>query len=299
MMLKKSRILFYMTRNQIRLKSTEASAKDLVLFSNKNNVTTITLNNPAKLNSWGMALAAQMLNQLSRAASDPETKVVILTGTDPYFSSGGSLAEIFSNSSSPRGVQRAIQTENEKIFNGFIEFPKPMIAAVNGPAIGGGTTSAALCDIILASDKAIFSTPFKQLGVNPEGCSSVHFERMLGEDVANKLLNEGWKPTAIEAKECGLVEEVIQHESLLVKAQDLGEIWAREGKERCIRGGGSVEEYKKINAEESAALAQAFVSEKFIRTQLEMLKKRGKSWSGTAVMMWLMLKTRFIWIKFL
>ena len=103
---------------------------------------------------------------------------------------------------------------------------------------------------------------------------------MLGEDVANKLLNEGWKPTAIEAKECGLVEEVIQHESLLVKAQvrirltrkysiyiiqDLGEIWAREGKERCIRGGGSVEEYKKINAEESAALAQAFVSEKFIR----------------------------------
>ena len=90
----------------------------------------------AKLNSWGMALTAQMLNQLSRAASDPETKVVILTGTDPYFSSGGSLAEIFSNSSSPRGVQRAIQTENEKIFNGFIEFPKPMIAAVNGPAIG-------------------------------------------------------------------------------------------------------------------------------------------------------------------
>ena len=90
----------------------------------------------AKANSWGLALTEQMLSQLSRAAGDPATEVVILTGTDPYFSSGGSLAEIFTNSSSPRGVQRAIQTENEKIFNSFIEFPKPLIAAVNGPAIG-------------------------------------------------------------------------------------------------------------------------------------------------------------------
>ena len=99
---------------------------------------------------------------------------------------------------------------------------------------GGGTTSAALCDTILASDKATFSTPFKQLGVNPEGCSSVHFEkyfqsllsivhygfyRILGGVVANKLLDEGWKPTAIEAKDCGLVEEVVQHENLLTRAQ--------------------------------------------------------------------------------
>ena len=99
----------------------------------------------------------------------------------------------------------------------------------------------------------------------------------------------------------------------------MGEFWAKEGRKRCIRGGGTVEEYKKINAQESAALAQAFVSEKFIRfvkdftmdtslspttlfllrTQLEMLEKRGKSWSGTAFLMWLMLKTRFIWIRFL
>ena len=59
----------------------------------------------------------------------------------------------------------------------FIQFPKPIIAAVNGPGIGAGATAPALCDTIIASERATFSTPFKLLGVGPEGCSSVHFER--------------------------------------------------------------------------------------------------------------------------
>ena len=61
---------------------------------------------------------------------------MIYTGTDPYFCSGGSLAEIFASASSPRGVQRTIQVENENLFNIFIDFPKPVIAAVNGPGVG-------------------------------------------------------------------------------------------------------------------------------------------------------------------
>ena len=104
-------------------------------------------------------------------------KVVVHTGKGPYFCSGGSLAEIVAGARSPRGVQRLIKEENEKIFNVFIQFPKPIIAAVNGPGIGGGVTAPALCDVTIASDKATFLTPFEQLGVKPEGCSTVHFER--------------------------------------------------------------------------------------------------------------------------
>jgi len=85
----------------------------------------------------------------------------------------------------------------------------------------------------------------------------------------------------------------------LTRAQELGEEWVKTGREREMRGGGTVEEYKRINAAESAALAEAFVSEKFLRTQLEFLKKKGKSSSPTAIVMWLMLKTRFIWIRLL
>lgn len=104
-------------------------------------------------------------------------KVVVHTGKGPYFCSGGSLAEIVAGARSPRGVQRLIEEENKKIFNVFIQFPKPIIAAVNGPGIGGGVTAPALCDVTIASDKATFLTPFEQLGVKPEGCSTVHFER--------------------------------------------------------------------------------------------------------------------------
>ena len=101
----------------------------------------------------------------------------------------------------------------------FIEFPKPIIAAVNGPGIGSGTTAPALCDIILASERATFSTPFANLGVGPEGCASVHFQRILGGETAKRLLEDCWKPTAQEAQDVGLVAEVLPHDDLLTRAQ--------------------------------------------------------------------------------
>lgn len=282
----------------VRLEST-SSPKDLVLSATKNHVTTITLNNPAKYNAWGKSLTDQLKIHFEKAASNHETKVVIHTGTDPYFCSGGSLAEIVASAKSPRGVQKAICEENEKIFNVFIQFPKPIIAAVNGPGIGGGVTGPALCDVTIASDRATFSTPFEQLGVKPEGCSTVHFERIMGKENSNKMLKEGFKANAFEALEMGLISEVVPHEKLLSRAQELGEEWVRTGRRRRLRGGASVEEYTRVNTEESRALAEVFVSEKFLRTQLEFLRKKGKSWTGTGVVLWIMLKTRFLWIRFL
>ena len=92
----------------------------------------------------------------------------------------------------------------------FIEFPKPIIAAVNGPGIGSGTTAPALCDVILASERASFSTPFKNLGVGPEGCASVHLERMLGGHAASRMLNECWRPSA-QVTHTALRAESSQH----------------------------------------------------------------------------------------
>jgi len=286
------------TRSRVRLKAT-ATSGNLVLSSTRNNVTTITLNDPGKYNAWSKSLCDQMITQFARAAADADTKVVIYTGTDPYFCSGGSLSELFSTVSSPKAVQRNIRDSNERCFNVFIEFPKPIIAAVNGPGIGSGTTAPALCDVILASERASFSTPFSNLGVGPEGCASVHFERILGRETARRLLEDCWKPSAQEAKEVGLVSEVVAHDDLLARAQELGEEWVRSGKVRQIRGGASVEEYKAVNARESRELSEAFVSEKFLRTQLQFWEKRGKGWSPTGIVLWLLLKTRFLWIRFL
>merc|ERR1712106_749638 len=113
------------------------------------------------------------------------------------------------------------------VFDSFLDVPKPIIIAANGPAIGACVTSASLCDAIVASEKATFLVPFARLSIPPEGCSSVHFERMLGKEAARKMLEEGWKPSAAEAKEIGLV-----------RAQELAEQWVAAGKVKQIPAGG-------------------------------------------------------------
>ena len=106
----------------------------------------------------------------------------------------------------------------------------------------------------------------------------------MGKEYAEKMLEDCHKATSEEAKIFGLVSEVVPHDRLLTRAQvwindndddddnydvqELGEEWVKTGREREMRGGGTVEEYKRINAAESAALAEAFVSEKFLRLVL-------------------------------
>ena len=88
-----------------------------------------------------------------------------------------------------------------RLFDAIIEFPKPIVAAVNGPAIGASVTTATLMDDIVATEEATFSLPFAKLGVPPEGCSSVTFKELLGERNAERMLGlENWAPTAREVR---------------------------------------------------------------------------------------------------
>merc|ERR1719186_1366186 len=143
-----------------------------------------------------------------------------MTGSDPYYCAGANLSENI-KPMHPKKLHTMIMDNNEKLFNYFLDFPKPILVAANGPAIGASVTSATLCDGIIASEKATFLTPFARLSVPPEGCSSVHFERILGRDAARKMLEEGWKPSAAEAKEIGLVQDVVPHDQLMVRVQEL------------------------------------------------------------------------------
>ena len=93
--------------------------------------------------------------------------------------------------------------------------------------------SATLCDATIASPTATFHTPFVALGLVPEGCSSVHFQTVMGKDAATKMLAEGWKPTAEEALEVGMIQSIVEkstqddngcHPALRAAAQELGEV---------------------------------------------------------------------------
>ena len=197
--------------------------KDILLTANKNGVTTLTMNQPKKLNGWTGPMMYALKDALLAAAKDDNTKVAILTGADPYYCAGVNLSDTI-KPMHPATLHKMIVESNAAIFNAFIDFPKPLIIAANGPAIGACFTSATLCDCIIASDKATFSTPFARLGVTPEGCSSVHFERIMGKKNAERMLGpEGWTPTAAEAKDAGFVKEVVAHDKLLARTQEVGE----------------------------------------------------------------------------
>ena len=198
----------------------------LVLSSTKNKVTTLTMNDPKKLNGWTGPMMLTLQDRFVQHSTDPDTKVVILTGADPYYCAGVNLSATI-QPMHPKKLHTMIKTNNQAVFDAFLDFPKPILIAANGPAIGACVTSASTCDAIIASEKATFLVPFARLSIPPEGCSSVHFERMLGKEAARKMLEEGWKPSAAEAKEIGLVKEVVPHDQLMVRAQE----WVGGGRE--------------------------------------------------------------------
>lgn len=249
---------------------------DLVLRAHRDGVTTLTMNMPSRLNGWTLEMMVALKDAFRRAAEDEDTKAVILTGADPYYSAGVNLGATL-KLGHPRELRAFIIEHNQALFDIFLDFPKPLLAAVNGPAIGASVTSATLCDDIIASEKATFATPFAALGVPAEGCSSLTFGRLLGEDTAERILGrEGWRPTGSEAQEIGLARWVVPHDQLLAEAQRIAEEWIGERSTRQFRGGFTRDELKTANAEESVRVADSFLDLPFLRGQYKFLWRKKK-----------------------
>lgn len=268
-----------------------------ILTLKQNGVTTLVMNTPERLNGWTMEMMNALKEGVGAAAVDDETKMLVLTGADPYYCAGVNLAATL-RLEPPRKLHAKIAELNQALFDMFLDFPKPILVAVNGPAIGASVTSATLCDGVIASDKATFLTPFTALGVPPEGCSSVHFARIMGESNAQRMLGEeGWKPNAKEALEAGLIQWVVPHDTLMEETQRIAGEWVSADKVRSFRGGSSREELKDVNANESIKLADAFLSAPFIMAQFKFLW--GKKKRGPAAMFLIMLISRPLWSRFL
>lgn len=270
---------------------------ELVIVDRHDGVTTLTMNNPAKLNAWTMPMLEALRDAFDEAASDDAIGAVILTGTDPYYCAGVNLSSVITVDH-PAKLHAFIAEQNEELFETFLGFPKPIIAAVNGPAIGASVTSSVLCDAVIASEKATFSTPFAKLGVTPEGCSSVLFPAILGPDVAERMLGEeGWQPTGKEAAEIGLADQCLPQDALLDKAHEMAREWIEEGRQRTFKADMSLEQLRAINARESRQLADAFLGADFLRGQFEFLWSRDKY--APALVFLALLLTRPAWAKLL
>ena len=255
---------------------------DLVRIETQDHVTTLTFNQPARLNGWTAPMLQAVMDALTHVNTDPDTKAVVLTGTGKYYSAGVNLGGTL-KLAHPKTLHAFIVEHNQAIFDAFLDLDKPIIVAVNGPAIGAPVTSATLCDAIFASEVATFSTPFARLGITPEGCSSVHLPRLMGDAGAQRMLGpEGWRPTAAEALSVGLVDRVVPADDLLSEAQAQARQWATEGQSRTFRGGSTRAELKAVNARESIELADAFLSAPFLRGQMSFLRAK-KKWGPAAM----------------
>ncbi len=251
-------------------------SEELVRTTTSEGVRTLIMNNPRRLNGWTFEMMHALRDALGAAADAEDVGAVVLTGADPYYSAGVNLSSTI-GIDHPKKLRETIASQNQSLFDLFIDYDKPILVAVNGPAIGATVTSATLCDGIIASEKATFSTPFARLGVTPEGCSSVHLPRLIGEAPARRMLGpEGWQPTGAEAFEVGLVDEVVPHDELRDRAQEVAARWVAEGRSRSFKAGATRDELKAVNARESQELADAFLAAPFLMGQYRFLKSRGK-----------------------
>ena len=190
-----------------------------VLYSETNRVTIITLNRADKRNAISYALMDDLIAALKQAAGSA-AQVVILTGAGKAFCSGMDLDNL--KQLTGRTHEQNVQDSETmaSLFRALYDFPKPTIAAVNGPAIAGGTGLATLCDFTLAVPEAKFGYTEVRIGFVPAIVSSFLVANV-GEKRARDLLLTGRIFGAEEALKLGLVNEIVAPEQLMPRAQEL------------------------------------------------------------------------------
>ena len=174
-----------------------------ILVHSESGILTLTFNRPDKKNSITAAMYQQLADALKAAADDASTRVVVIQGSETIFSAGNDLGDFMNNP--PAGDGSPVF----QFLHGIAAFPKPLLAAVCGPAVGVGTTLLLHCDLVIAGDNAAFSMPFVNLGLCPEAASSLLVPQMMGYHRAAEALLLGEPFLAEAALEVGLVNRVV------------------------------------------------------------------------------------------
>ena len=199
---------------------------DTLLYEVADHVCTITFNRPEKMNTWNATVAAELSQALQAANTDAEVRAVILTGAGRAFCAGADLeggGDTFANRERQAGADSASEKKIGRNARNVYpnEIDKPVIAAINGPAVGVGMTYPMLCDIRLASATAKMGFVFTRRGMMPELAAHLIVQRVAGFSNAADLLLSGRIFTGAQAAEMGLVSQAMPVEELLPTAQKM------------------------------------------------------------------------------
>src|SRR5262245_30961059 len=215
----------------------------------------VTLNRPAKKNAMTSAMYLELAKAFKDAAADDGIHVVLWDAAGDSFSAGNDIEDFLKN---PPGQGESPQA---LLMKALLALDKPLVAAVQGAAIGGGTTLLTHCDVVIAGESAKFRTPFVDLGLVPEFGSSWSLPMRLGDLRAAELILLGAPIDARRAEAIGLVSRVVPDASLLAEATEAAKALAE-------KPAGALQTCKRLlkrSAREAAVQASRFEAEEFAK----------------------------------
>lgn len=234
-----------------------AAMSSLVDLERRGAAAVLTLQRPEKLNAFTLAMLAEIAAAVEEAMGDPDVVGLVITGAGRGFSAGLDVSALTETTEAGAGG-RAEPAEGELpgLFSYLLEQPKPVIAAVNGVAAGGGFVLAAKCDLRLASADASFITAFSQRGLIAEHGLTWLLPRLIGTGAALDLLWSSRRVEAEEAHRLGLVQRVVEPGQLLDAAVDYVDQLAASAAPTSMRDTKRLL-YRHLGSERDAAFAEA------------------------------------------
>jgi len=189
-----------------------------IVYEKEGGIALITLNRPDRLNALSLKLMQELEQLVDEVATDDLVRVIIITGAGQAFSAGADIKEMMSPGKSS-SVTRLAKGEPTPLFTKIEALDKPVIAAINGVAIGGGCELALVCDLRIASTTARFGLGEIKIGLIPGGGGTARLPRLIGVTRAKEMLFFGHIIDADEAYRVGLINRVTSPESLIEEAR--------------------------------------------------------------------------------
>lgn len=190
---------------------------ETIEVANENGVTTITLNRPDRLNAWTYLMGDELQSALKAGNADEDVEAFVVTGAGRGFCAGADVKDLFQAQADSGEVRRGSGEPGNWV--NVVRESKPIVAAINGAAIGVGLTQVLPMDFIIASSAAKLSCRFIKMGLVPELASSHFLVARCGLGLASELMLSGKTIGADEALEIGLVDRVVRAEGLLAEAK--------------------------------------------------------------------------------
>lgn len=233
-------------------------------FSTDGAVATLTMNRPDRLNAWTYRMREEMVDAITSANNDPAIGAIILTGAGRGFCAGADMKDTFKSRMNQSGSERTAATTIDWVK--FVRESKPLIAAVNGAAVGVGLSQILSFDVIVAARSAKLAVPFVKVGVVPELASSHFLVQRMGFGRASEFALTGRFMDGEEAAASGLADKVVDDDQLMAAANEVADAiaanpdrhlaWAKQ----LLTANGSETDLRAVQDREMALLQQAYDS---------------------------------------